>query len=52
MSLLISSKGSSGRGGETDTVLTASFDRQEMKNYREQIHCFTDRRPEVYGTLL
>jgi len=53
MSLLISSKGEVlAEGGETDTVLTASFDRQEMKNYREQIHCFTDRRPEVYGTLL
>ena len=52
MSLLISAKGEVlAEAGETDTVLTANFDRQEMKSYRDQIRCFADRRPEIYGTL-
>jgi predicted amidohydrolase len=53
MSLLISSRGEIlAEAGETDTVLTACFDRQEMQDYREQIRCFVDRRPEIYGTLV
>jgi predicted amidohydrolase len=52
MSLLISSKGEVlAEAGETDMVLSASFDRKEMQTYREQIRCFADRRPEIYGTL-
>lgn len=52
MSLLISSKGEVlAEGGETDTVLCASFDHEEMQTYREQIRCFADRRPEIYGRL-
>ena len=53
MSLLISSRGEVlAEAGETDTVLNASFDRQEMATYREQIRCFVDRRPEIYGSLV
>jgi len=52
MSLLISARGEVlAEAGETDTVLTASFDRAEMAEYRGQIRCFFDRRPEIYGTL-
>ncbi len=52
MSLLISARGEVlAEAGETDTVLNASFDRQEMTEYREQIRCFVDRRPEIYGSL-
>lgn len=53
MSLLISARGEVlAEAGETDTVLNASFDRQEMATYREQIRCFVDRRPEIYGRLV
>ena len=53
MSLLISARGEVlAEAGETDTVLNATFDRQEMATYREQIRCFTDRRPEIYGSLI
>ena len=52
MSLLISARGEVlAESGETDTVLNATFDRQEMTTYREQIRCFADRRPEIYGKL-
>ncbi len=52
MSLLISAKGEIlAEGGETDTILSAVFDRKEMADYRQQIRCFVDRRPEIYGTL-
>ncbi len=37
--------------GETDTELTALFDFAEMEDYRTQIPCYRDRRPEVYGDL-
>ena len=33
------------------TELVATFDFEEMSNYRYQIPCFRDRRPEVYGHL-
>ena len=53
MSLLISARGDVlAEAGETDTVLNATFDRQEMMSYREQIRCFVDRRPEIYGSLI
>jgi len=52
MSLLISARGEVlAEGGETDVVLTATFDRAEKEEYRSQIRCFYDRRPEIYGTL-
>lgn len=40
------------QGGETDVELVATLERAEMEAYREQIRCYHDRRPEVYGTLL
>ncbi len=53
MSLLLSARGEVlAEGGETDTELVAMFDYQEMVDYREQIRCYDDRRPEVYGKLL
>ena len=53
MSLLLSARGAVlAEGGETDTELIATFDFAEMAEYRNQIRCFHDRRPEVYGTLL
>jgi predicted amidohydrolase len=53
MSLLLAPRGEVlSEGGEVDTELVATFDFQEMVDYREQIRCYHDRRPEVYGTLL
>ncbi len=52
MSLLLSARGEVlAEGGETDIELVAMFDYQEMVDYREQIRCYDDRRPEVYGKL-
>ncbi len=52
MSLLLSARGEIlAEGGETDTELCAVFDFAEMVAYRSQIRCFSDRRPEIYGTL-
>ena len=52
MSLLLSARGEVlAEGGETDTELIATFDAQEMIDYRAQIRCYDDRRPEIYGTL-
>jgi predicted amidohydrolase len=52
MSLLLSARGEVlAEGGETDTEIIADFDRQEMIDYRAQIRCYDDRRPEIYGTL-
>lgn len=52
-SLLLSARGDIlAEGGETDTELVATFERAEMEAYREQIRCYHDRRPEIYGTLL
>ncbi len=52
MSLLLSARGEVlAEGGETDTELIATFDAQEMIDYRAQIRCYHDRRPEIYGTL-
>jgi hypothetical protein len=52
MSLLLSARGEVlAEGGETDTELVTMFDYREMVDYREQIRCYDDRRPEVYGKL-
>lgn len=52
MSLLLSARGDVlAEGGESDTELIATFDAQEMIDYRAQIRCYDDRRPEIYGTL-
>ena len=52
MSLLLSARGEVlAEGGESDTELIATFDAQEMIDYRAQIRCYDDRRPEIYGTL-
>ena len=52
MSLLLSARGEVlAEGGETDTELIATFEAQEMIDYRAQIRCYDDRRPEIYGTL-
>jgi omega-amidase len=52
MSLLLSARGDVlAEGGESDIELVAEFDHREMSEYREQIRCYFDRRPEVYGQL-
>ena len=52
MSLLLSARGEVlAEGGETDTELVGTFDYREMVDYRAQIRCYNDRRPEVYGKL-
>jgi len=52
MSLLLSAKGEVlAEAGEEETQLLAEFNRQEMLDYREQIRCFSDRRPDIYGKL-
>ncbi|WP_432823180.1 carbon-nitrogen family hydrolase [Trichloromonas sp.] len=52
MSLLIAPRGEVlAEGGESNVELTALFDFEEIVNYRSQIRCYQDRRPEVYGTL-
>jgi len=52
MSLLLAPRGEVlAEGAEEDVVLTATFDFTEMEEYRRQIPCFRDRRPEIYGTL-
>jgi len=52
MSLLLSARGEVlAEGGESEAELIASFDYQEMVDYRAQIRCYHDRRPEIYGTL-
>jgi omega-amidase len=53
MSLLLSPRGEIlAEAGVTDTELIATFDYQDMIDYREQIRCYHDRRPEVYGSLI
>jgi predicted amidohydrolase len=52
MSLLLSARGEVlAEGGETAAELIATFDYQEMLDYRSQIRCYDDRRPEIYGKL-
>jgi len=51
-SLLLSARGEVlAEGGDTETELIATFAYQEMVDYRAQIRCYHDRRPEIYGTL-
>ncbi|MDH3999367.1 MAG: carbon-nitrogen family hydrolase, partial [Desulfuromonadales bacterium] len=52
MSLLLSARGEVlAEGGEEDIELLANFDYAEMEEYRNQIRCSFDRRPEIYGAL-
>jgi predicted amidohydrolase len=52
MSLLLSARGEVlAEGGEKETDLVATFDYQELVDYRKQIRCYDDRRPEIYGKL-
>jgi len=52
MSLLLSAKGEIlAEGGDNEGEVLATFEQQEMLDYREQIRCFTDRRPDIYGKL-
>ncbi|MDT8424277.1 MAG: carbon-nitrogen family hydrolase [Desulfuromonadales bacterium] len=52
MSMLIAPRGEVlAEGGAVDTELIATFDFAEMAEYRAQIRCFADRRPEIYGQL-
>lgn len=52
MSLLLSARGDViAEGGEEDVELIGTFDYQEMVDYRSQIRCYDDRRPEIYGKL-
>ena len=37
---------------ETETVLTATFDLDEVRKYRRLWGVFRDRRPDLYGSLL
>jgi len=52
MSLLIAPRGEVlAEGGESEVELYADFDPEEMAGYRNQIPCYRDRRPDVYGKL-
>jgi predicted amidohydrolase len=52
MSLLIAPRGELlAEADDFATELVATFDFQELTDYRAQITCFADRRPDVYGTL-
>ena len=52
MSLLLSARGEVlAEGGQVYEELIATFDYQEMVDYRAQIRCYDDRRPEIYGKL-
>lgn len=37
---------------ESQTILTAEFDMEEVSNYRQYWGVFQDRRPEMYGPIL
>ncbi|MCM2264798.1 MAG: carbon-nitrogen family hydrolase [Desulfuromonadales bacterium] len=52
MSLLIAPRGELlAEADDFATELVATFDFKELADYRAQITCFADRRPDVYGTL-
>ncbi|ORJ58292.1 carbon-nitrogen family hydrolase [Geothermobacter hydrogeniphilus] len=52
MSLLIEPRGDVlAEAGATDTELIAEFEFAQLQDYRAQIPCADDRRPEVYGKL-
>jgi predicted amidohydrolase len=49
MSMIIDPKGEVlAEGGEAETDISAPLDRQLMTDWRAQIPCFNDRRPELY----
>jgi predicted amidohydrolase len=52
MSLIIAPRGELlAEADDFATELMATCDFQELADYRAQITCFADRRPDVYGTL-
>ena len=52
MSLIIAPRGELlAEADDFATELVATCDFQELADYRGQITCFADRRPDVYGTL-
>jgi predicted amidohydrolase len=52
MSLLLSPLGDVlAECDEKEGEILATFQQEEMLAYREQIRCFTDRRPDIYGKL-
>lgn len=52
MSLILSARGEVlAEAGEVDSCLVAACDFAEMEEYRQQIPCYRDRRPEIYGQL-
>ena len=52
MSLIIAPRGELlAEADDFATELVAACDFQELVDYRAQITCFADRRPDVYGTL-
>ena len=52
MSLIIAPRGELlAEADDFATELMATCDFREMTDYRAQITCFSDRRPDVYGTL-
>jgi predicted amidohydrolase len=52
MSLLISAWGEVlAEGGADNTEILATFRQEEMVQYRSQIPCFKDRRPDIYSQL-
>jgi N-carbamoylputrescine amidase len=38
--------------GESQAVITATFDLEEIREYRETWHVYRDRRPDLYGPLM
>jgi len=52
MSLLVSPQGAIlAECGAAEGEILATFHQEEMRAYRDQIRCFTDRRPDIYGKL-
>lgn len=52
MSLLIAPRGEIlAEGGYGNEELIATLDPREISDYRQQIDCYGDRRPEIYGPL-
>lgn len=52
MSMIISARGEVlAEKEECNAEIVATIDQEEMVAYRKQIQCYTDRRPEIYGTL-
>jgi predicted amidohydrolase len=52
LSLLVSPQGEIlAECGAAEGEILAIFQQEEMRSYRDQIRCFTDRRPDIYGKL-